>query len=275
MADSKISALTEATSLAATDNFVIATGGATKRVTAATLLATGWIPAGETWTYGTADDPTYTFTISGDLTGKYSAGMRIRVTQATGGTKYAIITKVAYGAPNTTVTAYWGTDYNLENETISSPCYSILKAPYGFPLDPTKWTVTYSDTTRRTQTTPTNETWYNIASQSMSIPLGCWHVSYQMAPWWNDGSSTSANIECAISTGSSSVSDQDLVSVVYSGPVLDCAANVTRFKTLDLTSKTTYYIICRSEYSSPAGLASIGFLNDWSTMFVRAVCAYL
>ena len=38
MADSKISALAAATSLASTDEFVIATGGATKKVTHTTLL---------------------------------------------------------------------------------------------------------------------------------------------------------------------------------------------------------------------------------------------
>ena len=48
-----------------------------------TELQTGWISAGETWTYASADDPTYTFTISGDLTTKYYAGMRISLTQTT------------------------------------------------------------------------------------------------------------------------------------------------------------------------------------------------
>lgn len=40
----------------------------------------GWIPAEETWTYASADDPTFTFTISGDKTGKYSVGMKIKLT---------------------------------------------------------------------------------------------------------------------------------------------------------------------------------------------------
>lgn len=38
MADTKISDLSEATTLVSTDEFVIATGGATKRVTWATLI---------------------------------------------------------------------------------------------------------------------------------------------------------------------------------------------------------------------------------------------
>jgi len=73
----------------------------------------GWRAAGETWTYASADDPTFTFTISGDKTSKYSPGMRIKLTQTT--VKYFIITAVSYSAPNTTVTVYGGTDYDLVN----------------------------------------------------------------------------------------------------------------------------------------------------------------
>ncbi|GAI74321.1 unnamed protein product, partial [marine sediment metagenome] len=32
----------------------------------------GWYSAKETWTYDSADDPTFTFKITGDKTGKYS-----------------------------------------------------------------------------------------------------------------------------------------------------------------------------------------------------------
>ena len=47
----------------------------------ADLLA-GYFLAGETWTYASADDPTFTFTIANsDATTKYSAGMKIKLTQ--------------------------------------------------------------------------------------------------------------------------------------------------------------------------------------------------
>ncbi|WP_442766606.1 hypothetical protein, partial [Mitsuokella multacida] len=109
-----------------------------------------WI-AGETWTYLGADAPTYTFTISGDKTSKYSPGMRIKLTQTT--VKYFIIVAVSYSYPNTTVTIYGGTDYTLENAAITDPYYSMVKAPAGFPLDPAKWTV--SATLSGVQSNPT------------------------------------------------------------------------------------------------------------------------
>ena len=119
------------------DDDTFATASATTLATSESIknfVGNGWTPALETWTYASADDPTYTFTISGDLTDKYSAGMRIKLTQTTA--KYFIITKVAYSSPNTTITVYGGTDYDLANATITNPYYSVVKAPQGFPLDP-------------------------------------------------------------------------------------------------------------------------------------------
>lgn len=49
-------------------------------------IRSGWITAGETWTYASADSPSFTFTISGDKRDKYSVGMKIKLTQ--GSVKY-------------------------------------------------------------------------------------------------------------------------------------------------------------------------------------------
>jgi len=130
----------------------------------------GWIQAGETWTYSGADDPTFTFTIPGDKTTKYYAGMKIKLTQTT--VEYFIITKVAYSDPNTTVTVYGGTDYDLANAGITDPYYSMMKAPAGFPLDLNKWTVQLIDATMKDQQNPTVQTWYNVGSLSLTIPIG-------------------------------------------------------------------------------------------------------
>lgn len=62
----------------------------------------GWTATGETWSYASADDPTFTFTVTGDKTDKYSPGMRIKLTQTS--TKYFLITMISYSSPNTTVT---------------------------------------------------------------------------------------------------------------------------------------------------------------------------
>lgn len=106
--------------------------GTNKRVTKANLLKeyyifSGWIPAEETWTYASST----TFTISGDKTGKYQKGDKIKLTQTS--VKYFYIIGVSYSSNNTTITVTGGSDYSLANATITNPYFSKAENPQGFP----------------------------------------------------------------------------------------------------------------------------------------------
>ena len=81
----------------------------------------------ETWTYASANSVTY----AGDLTGIYSAGMRVRLTQGT--VKYFVIVSVVYSSPNTTITLYGGGTYTLTNDPITSHDATAAAIPQGFP----------------------------------------------------------------------------------------------------------------------------------------------
>jgi hypothetical protein len=87
----------------------------------------GWIGANETWTYASST----TFTISGDLTGKYQKGDKIKLTQTT--EKYFYIVSVSHGGGTTTVSVTGGSDYSVANAAITSPYYSKVESPQGFP----------------------------------------------------------------------------------------------------------------------------------------------
>lgn len=99
------------------------------------MLSSGWIPAGETWTYASAT----TFTISGDQTAKYGKGDKLWLTQTS--SKYFYIVAVSYSNPNTTITVCAGDVYSLANAAITSPFYSKAQSPVGFP-DWFTWTPT-------------------------------------------------------------------------------------------------------------------------------------
>lgn len=238
------------------------------------IPADGWVAAGETWTYASADDPTFTFTVAGvDLTGKYQPGQRIKLTQTTA--KYFIITKVAFST-DTTITIYGGTDYDLANASITSPYWSPVKAPFGFPLDPTKWTVEVADTADRSQATPSGGTWYNLGSITISIPIGVWRVSYEViAHTANTGSATAVNQYFTLSTANNSQSDTGFSSIVFTADAnaagKQIIAGTHREKVLALTSKTSYYLNAMTDATATA----IHFRGDLGTTFVRAVCAYL
>jgi len=103
-------------------------------------ILSGWIPAGETWTYASST----TFTISGDKTSKYQKGDKIKLTQTS--VKYFYIIGVSYTSPNTTITVTGGSDYSLANTTITSPYYSKVENPQGFPIDGFSFVPTISTT---------------------------------------------------------------------------------------------------------------------------------
>lgn len=227
----------------------------------------GWIGITDTWAYASADSPTFTITVPSGATTLYSPGMRVRLTQST--TKYFLITAVA----DTTLTVYGGTDYTLTSAAISDVSFSYFKAPIGFPLDPTKWTVQDTDTTRRSTGTPTGGTWYNAFN--IVFPIGVWNVSYQCTLWGNRTASTSTDwINVTLSTANNSDSDHDFMATEYwegASGGLNMITTVNRTKTLSLTSKTTYYL----NYMATASIANVGLTNDQAAMFIRAVSAYL
>jgi len=243
-----------------------------------TDLQEGWFSAGETWTYASADDPTYTLTISGDKTTKYYPGQRVKLTQSTGGTKYFLITKVAYSNPNTTITLYGGTDYDLNNESISSPYYSIAKSPVGFPLDPAKWTVEITDSSTRSITTPAANTWYNPnAADQISIPIGIWDVEYAGVLYVIKNSVTWIYVEGTLSTTNNTESDANFTSLISnqgaSGNMSAQGIGMRR-KTLNLSSKTLYYFNIYSD-SSASNIDSLILSNTISPLKIRAISTYL
>lgn len=235
-----------------------------------TIPISGWIPAGVTWTYASADDPSFTFTVASNVTGTYTNGTRIKLIQTTD--KYFIVTKTSFSAPNTTVTIYGGTDYDLANAAITTPLYSPVKAPQGFPLDPNKWAVDVSDTTLRTQSSPVNGTWYNLGSLSINIPIGIWVVDYQLAIELNRAAGGTCDQYTTLSKANNSEDDVEFTSLSFTNSLIRMIEMHQRNKVLDLSVKDTYYL------NSKTGNASqddINLRNDLVTFVLRAVSSYL
>lgn len=233
----------------------------------------GWVVAGETWVYVSADDPTYVFKVAGiDLTGKYQAGQKIKYTQSTGGTKYGIITKVGFST-DTTITVYQGTDYDMANEAISNPYYSPVKTPFGFPMSPAKWTVEFLDTAIRTQATPANGTWYNIGTSTVSLPIGVWDVSYQVLLYLEDVSTGGWVAYTTLSTANNSEMDKSWSNEFYWATAnLGWLLPSHRRNLITLTAKTSYFLNAKV---GSANLDNLRFVGADGTTIIRAVCVYL
>lgn len=233
------------------------------------IPVTGWTGASETWTYVSADGPTGVFSVAADVTGKYSPGMRVKYTQTS--VKYGIITTTgSYSGGATNITIYGGTDYTLANAAISANNYSVVKAPFGFPLSPDKWTETFSDGTDRTQASPVAGTWYNLGTATLSIPIGVWHVSYMVQPYSATGGK---QVNVTLSTANNSASDTDFSASAYIDTTANLITNVFREKVITLASKTSYFLNTSAPQS---GTATIGNYNgSGGKAFIRARCAYL
>ena len=235
---------------------------------ASDILLTGWVDADETWTYASADDPTYTLTISGDKTSKYSAGMRVKLTQTTD--KYFIITAVSYSSSNTTLTLYGGTDYDLANATITSPAFSVMKAPYGFPLNPSKWTEEFRNETDQSQSSPTNGTVYNPGSTLLSVPIGAWKLRFQVTFSITLASSGTMAPYVGLGTTSSSLSNEWQY-YLRQDNLLRHIAGIVKENYINLTSKQIYYLNCKVATTT----STISYVGSIGATVIRATCAYL
>lgn len=227
------------------------------------ITGASWQSANETWAYSSADSPTFVVTVPSDATGKYTVGMKVRLWQ--GSWKFFIITAVS----STTLTLYGGTDYTLTNAGISNPMYSGRRVPVGFPMDPTKWTVTWSSTVDTTISTTVQGTWYNIGSFSISIPIGAWNVSTKLPGYITPGSG-----ETALSTANNSASDVNFRTYLNPGGLAQNMAVTTSVSsTVVVATKTPYYIVVRNNEAAGGTFYLFGLRagNAW----IKAVCAYL
>lgn len=237
----------------------------------------GWTAA-ETWEYVSVDDPTGIFKVNADVTGKYSAAMRIKMTNG-GNTIYGIITVVnAYGADEAGYTYIKflhqidPTDslalYLMANSAITANYYSTQKSPYGFPLEPNKWSVVVTDSTDRTQLTPTGNTWYNLNSTNIVVPIGSWNGYYELVHGFGGTTAGDYNVVSTLSTANNSESNSSYTARQAGNSIRYMRNQCSKRIILELSSKTTYYINTKTEYSD---LSSI----KRQDCVIKFTCAYL
>lgn len=87
----------------------------------------GWRKFSVTLTYASAT----TFTVPGDYRQVLTKGTKIWLNQS--GSKYFYVTGTSFSGGLTTVTVNAGSDYSLANAAITSPYFSYMQTPVGFP----------------------------------------------------------------------------------------------------------------------------------------------
>lgn len=227
----------------------------------------GWLSAAETWTYASFASTVGTITVPSDATTKYSAGMKIRISQSTGGTKYGIITKVA----STLLTVYFGTDYTLNNEAISSPCYSVQKSPYGFPIDPAKWAITTTSSTDRS----TSSASFATLTDTLVVPIGCWDIRAKY-PMLVSVTGTSALLGVVTLSSDASTETNPQLSGVMRSRDASAAASSNAGASVQVSSFVTTAASTTFTLMGKVNAGSLDVQGSTQTPIVlRATCAYL
>lgn len=232
----------------------------------------GWIASSATWSYSSLDSAALTGVISvnADMTGLVSLGDRISYVQTS--TKHGIITKVgAYSGGATLITFFYGNNTAFANAAITSPKYSHSKSPFGFPTDPTLWTVLVTDTSDRSQSNPTQDQYYNLGSLSITVPIGVWRLGFTTL-LSTSKANAQVSMQSALSTSTSSVSDARLLGYAIGYGTTVVRNQVISFRALSIASKTTYYLISRT---STASVTDISLLGASITTVMYAECLLL
>jgi hypothetical protein len=234
----------------------------------------GWVGFISSLSFNSYNSTTRTGVINCSGADTYlSLGARIKFSQPTDAVeKYGVVTAVS----STTFTLFMNSDYDLDNEAIRNAFYSIAKAPMGFPTDITKWSLIFTESTDRS-VSATGGTWYKLnAAHQLVIPVGVWNVKAKATVYAQNGSNATAiKIHCALSTSTSSVSNEELYQVFYN---FDNTSNIKRSvmpadlnANLTLSSQTTYNLICKQEANGTLDIRA----NVDPDTFIKAVCAYI
>lgn len=270
----------------------MASNSATALATQQSIAAAigGWLTAGisgVTVTRASIDDPTVVLTFAGtDVTSYIWKGTRIKLDEG-GTTHYMIVSKDPTFSTDTTVTCLMEIDTATPTQasdpvstgTISNVAYAPPKTyPSGFPISPLSWTVITKDTSLRTVASPSGNTWYNLGSVNLSIPIGDWATSYSVSAFYTYGSGSSADVylKTTLSTANNSESDADFTTF-FGGRTSTAiqqrfGQNLMMKKQLTLTSKTVYYL-----NTSHASQAADNIYNrgDVSPTTIKAVSTLL
>ena len=226
-------------------------------------------------TRASADDPTYGLQFNAvDLTSKVSVGQKITWKQNST-TRYGFVTAISFST-NTTLTLYGGTDYDVDDTAtypISDVKFSSMKAPYGFPLSPDKWSIVYTHSGTSSQANPTGGVYYNLGG-SISVPIGEWNIRAQGTGGLDSNSATDCLITVALSTTNNSASDDSDIVSHRDNSSLNSMSPYAIKKIVGVSSKTLYYINIKS-YSTITGTLLIRADTNYGYSTIAITIAYL
>jgi hypothetical protein len=150
--------------------------------------------------------------------------------------------------------------------------YSTVARPFGFPVKPVKWTVEVTDGAQRRHLTPTQNTWYNIGSLNISVPIGDWKLSHSSYVGVDSGAPGYLSVFSTLSTSNNSESDSSLSYGFITSSQQQQIMGGYREKLISVSIKTPYYLNARTVLTS---MTAIEFSNQSVPTIIRAISTLL
>jgi hypothetical protein len=127
-----------------------------------------------------------------------------------------------------------------------------------------------TDSSDRTQASPSTSTWYNLGSLSLTLPPGRYVIGYEVLAFVSDNS-TGANIYITLSKANNTQDDINLTSRLNASAggatSFGLMSLETKHKTVTITSSTTYYL---NAMTQPSGVDTIGFYGASASTIIHA-----
>lgn len=203
-----------------------------------------------------------------DLRPFLGVGMKLKFTQNST-TKYAIVTAITA----TQITIYTGSNYTLNNSGISNAFYSMLKAPYGFPLDRSYWDITKQYTANIQIQNPTSGTYYKLPDVDITVPIGLWEIGWQGNTYPQRTQTGTNEQQSGLSTTTDSFTNPELNVANFSN-TLQNMQGMSKSHEYNITTKTTFNFVVRTTQTNITSLALYsGTTYGYSKLFAK--CLYI
>lgn len=196
---------------------------------------------------------------------------------AVGTTNYGIITAISFSTNTTCVVQVPEGDTIPTSGGISGVSYATSKTPYGFPAGKGKWRLGCFIKTQTTQSSPTQNTWYNMTPTSgtaggsvLNIPIGDWMVGYDASSQMVGSTNTIFLI--TLSTANNTESDSEYTHRMGSAGANTLLYAAHREKDQSLSAATSFYLNNKTDQTGGTSLANNG--NNATTV-IYADCALL
>ena len=247
----------------------------------------GWLTQGLTGvavTRESTDNPTVVLRFDADVRDYIWKGMRIRATENSIVHYFIVSADPSFSGGNTDVTCLSEIDTSTPTQaknligatTISDVAYAPPKTlPKGFPISPESWELRTVDGANRSQSSPTQNTWYNLNSFSLSVPIGDWDLGYKVNLGVLASGDVLVDAQSTLSTADNTESDANYTYRLLGGKTASNSNGLsptTFFKKVSLASKTPYYLNTRTTVS---GMSQVNNRGDAGNTIIRATSTLL